>query len=144
MTTVNESLAAWHQMVGTGDLSNLSSIVHPDAVFRSPVAFTPYHSAQALILALSTVTKVFENFAYHRQFADLGGLNIVLEFSATVRGKQLKGVDLIRFNEDGKIVEFEVMIRPMSGLQALATEMSARLSGSLPAFKAATPAEPRP
>ena len=134
--SVSASLAAWHDMVSRGDMSNLASIVHPDAVFRSPVAFSPYHSADALILALNTVSQVFQDFAYHRQFASPDGLNVVLEFSARVNDKQLKGVDLIRFNEDGKIVEFEVMVRPMSGLQALAGEMGARLSANLPAFKA--------
>lgn len=134
--TVSASLAVWHDMVSRGDLSNLASIVHPDAVFRSPVAFSPYHSAGALILALGTVSQVFQDFAYHRQFASPDGLNVVLEFSARVNDKQLKGVDLIRFNEDGKIVEFEVMVRTMSGLQALGAEMGARLSASLPGFKA--------
>ena len=137
-TAVATTLSVWHEMVRTGDMARLRDIIHPDAVFRSPVAFTPYHSAQALILALTTVSQVFQDFSYHREFASPDGLNAVLEFSATVRGKQLKGVDLIRFNPEGLIVEFEVMVRPMSGLQALAAEMGARLSGSLPAFKAAT------
>ena len=122
-------------MVHDGDMSELAAITHPDAVFRSPVAFSPYHSAEALILALSTASQVFQDFAYHRQFVSADGLNVVLEFSATVIGKQLKGVDLIRFDDDGKIVEFEVMVRPASGLQALASEMSARLSNRLPGFK---------
>lgn len=132
---VATSLAAWHDMVHDGDMSELAAITHPDAVFRSPVAFSPYHSAEALILALSTASQVFQDFAYHRQFVSADGLNVVLEFSATVIGKQLKGVDLIRFDDDGKIVEFEVMVRPASGLQALASEMSARLSNRLPGFK---------
>lgn len=135
---VAASLAAWHDMVRDGDLSKLAAITHPDAVFRSPVAFSPYHSAEALVLALSTASQVFQDFAYHRQFVSADGLNVVLEFSATVAGKQLKGVDLIRFDDDGKIVEFEVMVRPASGLQALAGEMSARLSTSLPGFKTKT------
>jgi len=60
----------------------------------------------------------------------------VLEFSARVGDKQLKGIDLVRFNEQGQITEFEVMVRPLSGLQALGTEMGARLGDKLPAFKA--------
>ena len=57
-----ESLAKWHSMVAAGDLQDLTSIVHPDAVFRSPMAIHPYQSAAALILALNTVIKVFEDF----------------------------------------------------------------------------------
>ena len=57
---------------------------------------------------------------------------MVLEFSAKVNGKQLKGIDMIRFDESGKIVEFEVMIRPLNALQALAAEMASRLAQYLP------------
>lgn len=133
---VARSLDTWHQMVASRNLSNLLSIVHPDAVFRSPMANTAYTSAPALMLALSTVIQVFEDFTYHRQLATDDGLNIVLEFSARVGDKQLKGIDLVRFNEQGQIIEFEVMVRPLSGLQALGTEMGARLGDKLPAFKA--------
>lgn len=133
---VARSLDTWHHMVASRDLSNLLSIVHPDAVFRSPIANTAYTSAPALMLALSTVIQVFEDFTYHRQLATDDGLNIVLEFSARVGDKQLKGIDLVRFNEQGQITEFEVMVRPLSGLQALGAEMGARLGDKLPAFKA--------
>ena len=133
---VARSLDTWHHMVASRDLSNLLSIVHPDAVFRSPMANTAYTSAPALMLALSTVIQVFEDFTYHRQLATDDGLHIVLEFSARVGDKQLKGIDLVRFNEEGQITEFEVMVRPLSGLQALGTEMGARLGDKLPAFKA--------
>lgn len=135
--TVAASLTTWHQMIATGDLSELPGIVHPDAVFRSPMAHQPYASSQAVVLILTTVSKVFQNFTYHRELASDDGLNIVLEFSATVGDKQLKGIDMIRFDEAGKIVDFEVMIRPMSGLQALGQEMGARLAKYLPAYKAA-------
>ena len=133
---VARSLDTWHHMVASRDLSNLLSIVHPDAVFRSPMANTAYTSAPALMLALSTVIQVFQDFTYHRQLATDDGLNIVLEFSARVGDKQLKGIDLVRFNEQGQITEFEVMVRPLSGLQALGAEMGARLGDKLPAFKA--------
>lgn len=133
---VAASLAAWHEMVASKNLDELASIVHPDAVFRSPMAFSPYKSAPALILVLKTVTNVFEDFTYHRQFASDDGLDVVLEFSARVGARQLKGVDIVRFDEQGQIVEFEVMVRPFSGLQALGQEMGARLGRQLPAFKA--------
>lgn len=129
------SLAKWHAMIAAGDLSDLSAIVHPDATFRSPVAFKPYRSAQAVILALSTVITVFEDFAYHRQAATPDGLNVVLEFAARVGDKGVKGIDFVRFDEDGLIVDFEVMMRPMNGVQALAAEMGQRLGGVIPAFK---------
>jgi len=132
---VARALEHWHQMVAKGDLRELSTIVHPEAVFRSPMAHSPYGPAPALILVLTTVVQVFENFAYHRQLASDDGLNVVLEFSANVGDKKLKGIDFIRFNDKGQIVEFEVMVRPMSGLQALGSEMARRLSEKMPAFK---------
>lgn len=132
---VAASIAKWHDMIARRNLDGLASIVHPDAVFRSPMAIHPYQPAAALILALSTVIQVFEDFTYHRELASDDGLNVVLEFSARVGDKQLKGIDLVRFDEDGRIVEFEVMVRPLSGLQALGAEMGARLAQQMPAFK---------
>ncbi|RJF95986.1 nuclear transport factor 2 family protein [Noviherbaspirillum saxi] len=132
---VAKSLASWHQMIEKNDLSELRTIVHPDATFRSPMAINSYKSADAVILALTTVITVFENFAYHRQFVTDDGLNVVLEFSANVGEKLLKGADFVRFDEDGKIIEFEVMIRPLSGLQALGQEMGKRLGHVLPEYK---------
>lgn len=130
------SLEKWHKMVATGDLSALGSIVHPDAIFRSPMAFKPYAPAPALLTVLQTVVTIFQDFTYHRQFGSDDGLNIVLEFSATVQGKQLKGIDMIRFDDEGRIVEFEVMVRPFNALQALGAEMGERLAQFLPAYKA--------
>lgn len=133
---VAASLDKWHKMVESGDLSTLSSIVHPDATFRSPMAFKPYAPAPALLMALQTVVTIFQDFTYHRQFSSADGLNVVLEFSAKVQDKQLQGIDMIRFDDDGLIVEFEVMIRPLNALQVLGAEMGARLAQFLPAYKA--------
>ena len=134
---VQESLATWHAMVAEGSMAQLASILHPKAVFRSPMAHTPYPSAQAVQLILGTVVKVFEDFTYHRSYASEDGLSVVLEFSAKVNGKELKGIDQIRFDEEGKIVDFEVMVRPMSGLQALGEEMATRLAPYVAMMKGA-------
>lgn len=130
-----KSLDKWHTLVANRDLGDLESIVHPDAVFRSPMAINAYRPRPALLLALRTVLTIFKDFTYYRQFASADGLSVVLEFSANVNDKQLKGIDMIRFDETGQIVEFEVMIRPLNGLQELGTEMAARLGGAMPAFK---------
>jgi len=132
---VAASLAAWHDMIARRDLSQLASIVHPGASFRSPMAFNAYAPAEAVLLVLGTVINVFEDFAYHRELASDDGLSVMLEFSARVGDKKLKGIDLIQFDDDGKIVEFEVMVRPLSGLQALGQAMGERLGQQLPSFK---------
>lgn len=130
------TLETWHGCVARRDMAALPALVHPDAVFRSPMAFKPYGPAPALILVLGTVIQVFEDFVYHRQFASEDGLNAVLEFRARVGDRQLKGIDMIRFDEQGRILDFEVMVRPFSGLQALGEEMGRRLGHLLPAYKA--------
>jgi hypothetical protein len=130
------SLQKWHAMVASRDLSDLRAMTHPDAIFRSPVAFTAYQGADALILAISNVIQVLQHFTYHRTAVAADGLNVVLEFSANVDGKGLKGIDYIRFDDQGRIAEFEVMIRPLNGLQALATEMGRRVGQDMAAFKA--------
>lgn len=130
------ALARWHEMVAAGDFGGLAKITHPDVVFRSPIAFQPYISAPAFVVAISNVAQVLTEFSYERQAVTAYGASVALEFSAKVGDKRVKGVDLIRFDEDGKIVEFEVLIRPLNGLQALAEEMRQRVGATLPAFKA--------
>lgn len=130
------SLALWHDMVERRDLGKLSTILHDEAVFRSPMAFKPYVSATAVNLILNTVIQVFSQFTYHRTLVSEDGLSVVLEFSANVGDKSLKGIDMVRFDEEGKIVDFEVMVRPFNALQALGAEMGARLAAYLPAYKA--------
>ena len=136
---VAATLVTWHRMVTSGDLADLPTLLHADATFRSPMAFKPYASAKAVNLILKTVLGVFEDFAYHRELATDDGLNAVLEFSARVGDKQLKGIDLIRFDSEGRIVDFEVMIRPLSGLQALGEQMGQRIGPLLAAFKNPSP-----
>ena len=135
MTTTDPVLAAtlerWHHCVTTRDMTTLRELLHPDAVFRSPVAHKPYPGAAAVELILSTVVQVFEDFTYHRTFGTDDSRSVVLEFSARVGDRALKGIDMIRIDDDGRIVDFEVMVRPRSGLQALADEMGARLAAYL-------------
>jgi hypothetical protein len=130
-----ETLAIWHDMIASRDLSRLAGITAPDAIFRSPTVLRGFETAPALILAIETVITVFEDFAYHRAFAGDDGQSVVLEFSARVGDKSLKGIDMIRFDEQGKIVDFEVMIRPLNALQAVYAAMSEKLGGAMVAFK---------
>ena len=139
-SAVANSLVEWHRMVAAKDFAALPALLHPDACFRSPMALKPYHSAQAVALILGTVVGVFDDFVYGREFVSADGINVVLEFSARVGDKELKGIDMIRFDEQGRIVDFEVMIRPFNSLQALGEEMGKRLGQVLPAYKAAKPA----
>lgn len=123
-----QTLAAWHGLLARNAMEELDPLLSDRIVFRSPVAHNAYPGRAAIKLVLKTVNTVFLNFTYHRMFATDDGRSAVLEFSAEVDGKALKGIDMLRFDEDGKIEEFEVMVRPMSGLHALAEAMGARLA----------------
>ncbi|MBN7118398.1 polyketide cyclase, partial [Pseudomonas oleovorans] len=68
------SLQRWHQLIAAKDLSALPELLHPQAVFRSPMAHTAYPGAQVVNMILNTVLKVFEDFAYHRELATADGL----------------------------------------------------------------------
>jgi hypothetical protein len=128
-SAIESSLKCWHEIIATGDTGRLRSLLAPDCVFRSPVAFQPYRGADRTELVLATAAAVFEDFRYHRQF--VSGNDVGLEFSARIGSVELKGIDLIHFGDDGLITEFEVMVRPASGLQALGQEMARRLGGRL-------------
>lgn len=131
---VARSLVIWHEMIASGSMERLASISADDCVFRSPAFYKPYRGKEALQIVLSSVATVFEDFAYHRTLTSADGLNVMLEFSARIGGTQLKGIDLVRFNPDGKIAEFEVMIRPMNALMALGKMMSERAGPKLKAL----------
>ena len=132
-TNTKPAIQKWHNMIATRDMSLLNDLLADDVVFRSPVAFKPYEGKQVVFFILTNVIQVFENFTYHREFFTEDEQSVVLEFSAVVSEKQLKGIDMIRFNEQGQIVEFEVMIRSLSGLQALAAQMGERIKLFQPA-----------
>ena len=123
-------------MVAARDFRELPSLLHPNVVLRSPLGFKSFQGAPAVAQILATVSGVLTNFRYEREFVSRDLDSVALEFSASIGDKQLKGIDLVRFNEAGQITEFEVMVRPLSGLQALGAEMGARLGDKLPAFKA--------
>jgi len=128
---VARTLATWHEIIATGDVARLPSILADDVVFRSPAFFKPYPGKEATVLVLSTVITVFENFVYYREFYTPDGSSAVLEFGANIGTKSLKGIDMFRFDADGLIVEMEVMIRPGNALMALGQTMAERAGPAL-------------
>jgi len=130
-----KTLAVWHKAVEKRDASLLDDITSEAMVFRSPAVYSPYPGREAFRIVIETVLTVFENFRYHRQFASSDGSSVVLEFEADIGDRNLKGIDMIRFDSDGKIVEFEVMVRPLSGLMALAEKMAERAGPKLQAAR---------
>src|SRR3954467_7151803 len=134
-----QTLAGWHAFVSTGDKELLAPLLSAHIVFRSPFVQSPIPGRTATLLVLTTVVQIFENFRYHREFV-AGSHDAALEFSANIGKWQLKGVDLIKFDEAGQMVEFEVMVRPLKALQALGEEMGNRIGPELVRLKAAAAA----
>ena len=96
-----------------------------DVVFRSPAVYKPYQGKAQVDGILRLVTTVFENFRYTAEWRD--GRTVILFFEANVGDRELQGIDLLEENADGLVERFTVMIRPLSGLQAVAAAMSAKL-----------------
>lgn len=110
------------------DFSAIDQLFAEDVSFKSPVVFKAYEGRDAVGVLLGTVLKVFEDFRYtdHTETGDTA----TLAFSARVGDRELDGIDLLRFDADGKIREMAVYVRPMSGMHALAEEMKARLQAA--------------
>jgi len=107
------------------DFSAIDEIFSADASFRSPVVFKPYEGREAIAMILGAVVQVFEGFRYTDQTE--AGDTATLAFSARVGERELDGIDLLRFDDEGKVRELAVYVRPMSGLSALAEAMQRKL-----------------
>ncbi|MET7859382.1 nuclear transport factor 2 family protein [Streptomyces sp. NPDC005318] len=116
----------FRKAVETRDADAIESLLAENVVFTSPVAFRPYPGKAITAAILRGVMRVFEDFAYVREIADPDGRNHALVFTATVNGRQIQGCDFLHFDEDGKIDDFTVMVRPLSAAQALSEAMGAQ------------------
>jgi len=110
------------------DFSEVEELFTDDVVFRSPVVFKPYEGREALELILGAVVQVFEDFRYidHVETGDTA----VLVFEARIGDRQVDGVDILGFDAEGRVAEMMVMVRPMSGMHALAEAMQERLTAA--------------
>src|SRR6195952_957479 len=133
------TLDGWHRFVASGDHDLLAPLLAEHIVFRSPFVQSPIPGRMATLLVLTTVVQIFENFRYHREFV-AGSHDAALEFGANIGKWQLKGIDLIKFDAAGEMIEFEVMIRPIKALQALGDEMGSRIGPQLARLKQAVAA----
>ena len=112
---------AFRQAVETKDWDAAGPLFSDDVVFRSPVVFKPYEGRDALMVILAAVSRVFTDFRYtaHVEEGDMA----VLRFEAMVGDRSVEGVDILRFGAGERIDELTVMVRPMSGMHALAERM---------------------
>ncbi|QPC98699.1 nuclear transport factor 2 family protein [Qipengyuania soli] len=121
-------LKRWHEVIEGGSSPEaLSAIIREDAVFHSPVVHTPQVGRPIVVAYLSAAGQTLgnESFEYVRELVD--GENAMIEFQTTMDGIHVNGIDLIRFDEDGNIVDFKVMVRPLKAVNKVWEKMAAQL-----------------
>jgi SnoaL-like domain len=120
-------LQTWHRLVRTQDPSGLAALLAEDAVFYSPVVHTPQRGKKLAARYLSAAFHVFFNptFRYVREI--VGPTDAMLEFETEIDGVLVNGVDLIKWNDAGQVVEFKVMLRPLKAINLIHQRMAAML-----------------
>ena len=123
---IDGCIARWHQHVHGTLPGGLDSLLHEECVFLSPIVFTPQRGREITKLYLraagNTLTDAFRYTTEIRR-----GHHAMLEFETEVDGKYANGVDIITCDDDGMIVEFTVMMRPLQAIHAVHAQMKAML-----------------
>jgi len=120
-------IAAWHRLVDERDIGALDSLLSDQVVFYSPIVFKPQAGKAVTVKFLSAALHVLVNdsFRYVREI--VGNRDAVLEFAVEIEGIVVNGVDMIRWDDTGRIVEFKVMLRPLKAIQLIHQKMAALL-----------------
>jgi len=124
-------LEIWHRLVRTQDPSGLDSLLAQDAVFYSPVVHAPQRGKALAAAYLSAALTVFFNSTFHYVREIVGASDAMLEFETEIDGILVNGVDIIKWNDIGQIVEFKVMLRPLKAINIIHQRMAAMLQSKL-------------
>ncbi|WP_420135420.1 nuclear transport factor 2 family protein [Rhodopseudomonas sp.] len=121
-------LDAWYAFMKDHDKAALWELLHPDAVFESPVVHTPQVGRDIVFKYLTAAEKVLggPGFTYVGEWRSANGA--VLEFENEIEGIKLNGVDIITFADDGRITNFKVMVRPLKAINLLHRLMGEQLT----------------
>jgi ketosteroid isomerase-like protein len=124
---VRNAIEEWHRIVRERDIDALDDLLADDVVFHSPVVHTPQRGRPITTMYLAAAVAVFgnESFRYVRDFRVSG--EAVLEFVVTIDGVEVNGVDIIRWDDAGRIVDFKVMLRPLKAINLIHQKMGAML-----------------
>lgn len=118
---------AFRLAVERKDVEAMTAVFREDAVLNSPVSFEPFRGRPAIGMLLRILMEVLEDFRYTDELRGEDG-TLALVFEASVAGRELQGLDLIRFDDLGRLRELTVMVRPRSGLEALMSVVGPRLA----------------
>ena len=131
MPELPAALRSWHAVVESRDPALLDDLLADDVVFRSPAVFTPQEGKAITTQYLSSAIAVLgPSLRYVGQWHDQS--SAVLEFEAELDGAYVQGVDMLRWNDDGRLVSFTVLVRPLRGLQKLMELMAPQLAARQP------------
>ncbi|MFF2161692.1 MULTISPECIES: nuclear transport factor 2 family protein [unclassified Streptomyces] len=119
-------MQAFRKAVEANDPDAVEALLAENVVFTSPVAFRPYPGKSITAAILRGVTRVFEDFRYVREINSADGRDHALVFVARVGDREVNGCDFIHLDEDGLIDDLTVMVRPLSGAEALSEAMGAQ------------------
>jgi SnoaL-like domain len=120
--------AEFRAAVERSDLAAASELLAPDIVFHSPVTFHPFLGRETVSRLLALVADTFEDFRYTDELTVDGAHALI--FKAAIDGKELEGIDLLRFDAQGLICDFTVMLRPLSGLIPFAQAMGEKATAA--------------
>ena len=120
-------IAAWHDIVRTRNARGLQALLAEDVVFHSPVVHTPQRGKAVTLQYLGAAFRVFfdDSFRYVREV--IGPHDAVLEFEVQIDGVHVNGVDMIGWDDAGRIISFKVMIRPLKAINLIHQKMAALL-----------------
>jgi hypothetical protein len=119
-------VAAWHAIARSRDPAGLAELLADDVVFRSPAVHKPQEGKELTTTYLAAAIVVLgPTLTYRRQWYT--DSNAVLEFEAELDGLTVHGIDMLQWNDEGRLVEFTVMVRPFKGLEKLIELMAAQL-----------------
>lgn len=122
-----DTLKAWHELVESKSSERLNQLLADEVVFHSPVVHTPQIGKSITAKYLQAALHVFgnESFRYVREVS--GTHDAMLEFMLELEGIEINGVDMIRWNDEGRIIEFKVMLRPLKAVNLIHTKMGQML-----------------
>ncbi|MGB2253701.1 MAG: nuclear transport factor 2 family protein [Spongiibacter marinus] len=124
---MHPTIKSWHQLLSRRDTTGLENLLADDAVFHSPIVHTPQRGKDVTALYLSAAFQVLVNESFHYVREVEGANDAVLEFAVVIDGVQVNGVDMIRWNTEGKITDFKVMLRPLKAINLIHQKMAEML-----------------